>query len=157
DFSVADTHRIIEALCNTPGASQTLRQALEAHAVRSHRPGPSPSRSAITVDADVVNLAMNPPLPAPQTRKLRVFAYDPLLSYDPDFLQINETILEVNWEELEPGPVGEYVEVVDVDPSTGVCYAPVDLNHPSVLSRDGLTPSESSPRFHQQMVYAVAM
>ena len=56
-----------------------------------------------------------------------------------------------------PGPIGEYIEVVDVDPASQCCYAPVDLNHPAALSQDGLPPSESNPRFHQQMVYAVAM
>ena len=57
----------------------------------------------------------------------------------------------------EPGPVGEYVEVVDVDPASGVFYYPVELDHPHLLAKDGLSPSESNPQFHQQMVYAVAM
>lgn len=61
------------------------------------------------------------------------------------------------WEALQPGPVGEYLEVVDVDPATGCCYAPVDLNDSFALSQGGYSPSESDPRFHQQMVYAVAM
>jgi hypothetical protein len=69
-----------------------------------------------------------------------------------------EATLEVPWEkELKPGPVGEYLEVVDVDPSSNVCYAPVDLNHPHILASDGLDPAEGVPQFHQQMVYAVAM
>jgi hypothetical protein len=58
---------------------------------------------------------------------------------------------------LKPGPVGEYIEVVDVDPASGSCYAPVDLNHPHLLASDGLSPSEANPQFHQQMCYAVAM
>ena len=44
-----------------------------------------------------------------------------------------------------------------MDPSTGACYAPVDLNQPLPLSQSGLNPSEANPQFHQQMVYAVAM
>jgi hypothetical protein len=36
-------------------------------------------------------------------------------------------------------------------------YPPVDLNAPELLATDGLAPSESDPRFHQQMCYAVAM
>ena len=73
-------------------------------------------------------------------------------------LGINEATLEVRWEdELEPGPIGEYIEVIDVDPASQCCYAPVDLNHPYILTRSGLTPSEASPQFHQQMVYAVSM
>ena len=53
--------------------------------------------------------------------------------------------------------MGEYLEVVDVDPASGVFYPPVDLNDPDLLAEDGLAPSEGNPRFHQQMVYAVAM
>jgi hypothetical protein len=58
---------------------------------------------------------------------------------------------------LRPGPVGEYLEVVDFDPSNALFYPPVDLNHPHLLAQDGLPPSEGDPRFHQQMAYAVAM
>lgn len=56
-----------------------------------------------------------------------------------------------------PGPTGEYIEVVDFDPTTGRFYRPIDLNSPEVLFNDGLTPAADDPRFHQQMVYAVAM
>ncbi len=58
---------------------------------------------------------------------------------------------------LMPGPVGEYVEVVDVDPASNCAYDPVDLNDPILLAEGGLPPSEGNPQFHQQMVYAVAM
>jgi hypothetical protein len=58
---------------------------------------------------------------------------------------------------LEPGPVGEYIEVVDVDPASGVIYLPVDLNDPRLLAQDGHAPSEANPQSHQQMTYAVAM
>ena len=63
----------------------------------------------------------------------------------------------IPWEKLEPGPVGEYLEVVDVDPASECFYEPVDLNDPHLLAQDGLAPSEGNPQFHQQMVYAVAM
>ena len=63
----------------------------------------------------------------------------------------------MRWESLDPGPVGEYLEVVDIDPASGFAYAPVDLNQPALLSQAGLRPSEANPQFHQQMVYAVAM
>src|SRR5581483_10537629 len=88
----------------------------------------------------------------------RVYAYDPSLGAKLDTISINEATLDIRWEDkLQPGPVGEYIEVVDVDPASQCCYAPVDLNHPYILTRSGLTPSEASPQFHQQMVYAVAM
>ena len=71
---------------------------------------------------------------------------------------INQVTLQVPWEpDLTPGPVGEYLEVVDYDPASGCYYAPVDLNNPTVLAEDGWAPSEGTPQFHQQMVYAVAM
>jgi hypothetical protein len=71
---------------------------------------------------------------------------------------INETTLEVPWEEnLAPGPAGEYLEVVDFDPASDCFYSPLNLNDPHILATDGLVPSEGNPQFHQQMVYAVAM
>jgi hypothetical protein len=46
---------------------------------------------------------------------------------------------------------------VDVDPASDQVYWPVNLDEPYVLAQNGLPPSEGDPRFHQQMVYAVAM
>jgi hypothetical protein len=57
---------------------------------------------------------------------------------------------------LRPGPVDDYLEVVDYDPTTKDFYAPVDLSDKHLLAQDGLPPSEGNPQFHQQMVYAVA-
>jgi hypothetical protein len=156
EVSAADRQRIIEALHEMPGASKALRSLLEEHTTSAVRPQ-APATPPLAADAARLQRAMDPPMPMPLARKLRVFAFDPLLGYNPDFLNINQTTLDVEWEELQPGPVGEYLEVVDVDPATGCCYAPVDLNHPAALSQAGLSPSESNPRFHQQMVYAVAM
>lgn len=93
----------------------------------------------------------------PPFRWLRGFVFDPSLSTTLDTVGINQTVFAVPWEKLEPGPVGEYVEVVDFDPTSGRFYEPVDLEKPHILAQDGLFPSESSPQFHQQMVYAVAM
>src|SRR5439155_288095 len=64
----------------------------------------------------------------------------------------------IPWDDkLQPGPVGEYLEVIDVDPASNRLYDPVDLNEPKLLAQDGWPPSEGNPQFHQQMVYAVAM
>jgi hypothetical protein len=99
---------------------------------------------------------INPPLPP--YRKLRGYAFDPSLSLEMNTAAINEVVYKVRWEEpLEPGPIGEYLEVVDYDPASGVFYHPVDLNNPYLLAQDGLDSSEGNPQFHQQMVYAVAM
>ena len=93
----------------------------------------------------------------PPFRKLRAYAFDPSLSLQTDTADINSMVYKVAWEQLAPGPVGEYVEVIDFDPTIHTFYKPVDLNNPYVLAQDGLEPSESNPQFHQQMVYAVAM
>jgi subtilisin family serine protease len=92
----------------------------------------------------------------PDRRMLRVFAYDPSLGTSLDTVGINRAVLDVKWEDLSPGPIGEYLEVVDVDPASNACYAPVDLNASYILAQQGLAPSEGDPRFHQQMAYAVA-
>jgi hypothetical protein len=100
---------------------------------------------------------IQPPKRRPPFRDLRVYAFDPSLSWQIETLGINQMTLRVPWEDLRPGPVGEYLEVVDVDPASGFFYPPVDLDDRFVLAQDGLDPSESDPHFHQQMVYAVAM
>ena len=97
-------------------------------------------------------------VPHPVFRRLRGYAFDPSLSLQLDTALVNETIFKVCWEkQLDPGPVGEYLEIVDYDPASKSFYAPVNLNHPHILAQDGLSPSEGNPQFHQQMVYAVAM
>lgn len=94
----------------------------------------------------------------PPFRRLRGYAFDPSLSLQLDTAAINHAVIEVPWESsLKPGPCGEYVEVVDYDPASGVWYEPVDLNSTELLAQDGVAPSEGNPQFHQQMVYAVAM
>ena len=90
-------------------------------------------------------------------RRLRVFSFDPKTSVALDRLVENELTLKVPWEDLTPGPVGEYVEVIDFDPESDYFYPPVDLNSHFVLAQDGIPPAEGDPRFHQQMVYALVM
>jgi len=110
---------------------------------RSARPGlePAPDLSAPSTVFD-----------PPAKRPLRVYAFDPTLGR----VLGNNLVIEVNYEPLKQGPVGERFAVVDYDGSTKTFYAPVDLDNPNLLLRDGLDPTESDPRFHQQMVYAVA-
>lgn len=93
----------------------------------------------------------------PASRKLRAYAFDPSLSLKMDTAGINSLVYKVPWEHLEAGPSGEYVEVVDYDPTIRKFFKPVSLDHEYILAQDGLDPSESNPQFHQQMVYAVAM
>ena len=100
--------------------------------------------------------------PPPPTRRLRAYALDPSVGKSLDLMAVNETTLSVAWDDtafrpLQRGPVGEYLEVVDIDPASNKLYDPVDLNDPQLLAQDGWPPSEGNPQFHQQMVYAVAM
>jgi hypothetical protein len=112
----------------------------------------------MAINLEHVSYSMNeiiPPLPV--ARRLRILAFDPSLATRLDTSVLNEITVEIPWEPLQPGPIGEYLEVVDVDPASGAFYQPVDLNHHYLLAQDGWAPSESNPQFHQQMVYAVAM
>jgi hypothetical protein len=97
-------------------------------------------------------------IPEPASRTLRIFAFDPSLSAQFNTSGIGEITIVIPWEkDLMEGPIGEYLEVIDADPASGVFYKPVHLDDPRILAQDGLAPSESNPQFHQQMVYAVAM
>lgn len=151
----AQRKRFLEAAEASPLASQTLRRAVAASlrgraaAKAPIPPPPAPPPAAA---------ARPNPVPAPPRRRLRVFALDPSLggalnSYEDQIA----TIDIVNEADLRPGPVGEYIEVVDVDPASNRFYPPIDLNNPNLLLQDGATPSEGDPGFHQQMAYAVAM
>lgn len=91
----------------------------------------------------------------PSSRRLRAYAFDPHLDTQMETAVINRMTAAVPWESLAPGPIGEYVEVIDYDPASNCWYPPVDLEHPYLLAQDGLEPSEGTPQFHQQMSYAV--
>jgi hypothetical protein len=94
--------------------------------------------------------------PAPVQRQLRGYALDPSLTQSLVTAEVGHVVFHVPWEPLAPGPVGEYLEVVDYDPASNCFYPPVPLDHPNLLAQDGLPPTEGSAQFHQQMVYAVA-
>jgi hypothetical protein len=89
----------------------------------------------------------------PDRRPLKIFAIDPLQRTRAG----NEVTIEIPNERLRLGPTGDRIKVIDYDGTLNVYYAPVDLDEPPILMRRGLDPSESDPRFHQQMVYAVTM
>lgn len=100
--------------------------------------------------------------PIPTTRRLRVYAFDPSASVELETAVINDAVLSLPWnppweDSLGPGPVNEYLEVIDYDFQARTFYEPLDLNNHLLLAQDGLPPSEGSPQFHQQMVFAVAM
>lgn len=154
-------------------APDQLRQASDRALRRSGvelpkelvEPPPAATAPATTTSARTATVAPTPPpsrvppadYPTPPHRRLRVFSFDPLLAADLDTLDIATITARVPWEEPTPGPVGEYLEVVDRDPASERFYRPVDVTDPRLVATDGLTPCEADPRFHQQMCYAVGM
>ncbi len=140
--------QLLDAAIESPHASNRLKEALRA----SHqRPGTAPRKRL----AQGGKREFHPNTPT--ERRLRVFAFDPAASQSLASAAIAITTVAIPWEDLQPGPRGEYIEVIDHDPSCRCFYAPVDLEDRLLLSTDGLTPLERDPKFHQQMVYAVAM
>jgi hypothetical protein len=119
------------------------------------------SAAAVTSGASGQGAQPPPPdpvaVPQPAQRRLQVFSLDPAADVRLEDSLISRSVIPVRWEKLDAGPIGEYVEVVDVDPASGCVYDPVDLNDGALLAQDGLAPSTGNPQFHQQMVYAVAM
>lgn len=154
---LAQRRRFMEALLAGNTLSRNLRAHLEGLLGRPasvHVPAAGAPAQPQPHGSD---LAWRKAEPVPARRRLRVFATDPADTAKLQTARISRATIEVPWEMLRPGPVGEYVEVVDVDPASDAAYDPVDLDHPHMLAQDGLAPSEGDPKFHQQMVYAVAM
>jgi hypothetical protein len=89
----------------------------------------------------------------PARRPLKVYAQDPMAGRTVG----NRMSIDVPNEELLPGPVSKRLEVIDYDSAHKCFYPPVNLDAMPILMQGGLEPAESDPRFHQQMVYAVAM
>jgi hypothetical protein len=160
-----------EVLLAHPDISNRLREMLQIGGIRGPASGPPPRRAATDaagsqpspkppslIEAFQLSRAIRPERLPPARRRLRVFALDPSLGTEFSTAGINEAIIDVPWEDgLRPGPIGEYIEIIDVDPASRLAYAPVDLNAPYILADGGLPPSEGDPQFHQQMCYAVAM
>ncbi len=114
-------------------------------------PGPPAAAARGTTDDDRLEDVEWPP-----TRPLRAYAFDPSRGR----LLGNELELQVRRRDLLPGPVvpdshSDAIAVVDYDPAAKTYYKPVNLDEPRILMSNGLRPSESDPRFHQQMVYDV--
>src|SRR5271168_4041388 len=91
-------------------------------------------------------------VPTPPMRSLQVYAIDPSSGR----YSGNLVTVRVPWEPLAPGPTGRKIGVIDYDAANKCYYPPINLDDPLLLANDGLDPSESDPRFHQQMVYAIA-
>lgn len=96
----------------------------------------------------------------PRNRTFRIVAQDPAVKVGGRILT---TAVEIAAEDLQPGPWGCRVQVIDYDSSTGVLLKPLAFK----LAKDGalVDPFEdasdetilSDPRFHAQNVYAIVM
>jgi hypothetical protein len=156
-ISPAAINRYLEAALDEGKPSRPLRALLEQRLGRKASAGPAlPTKKPVRRVARKLH-----PSPPPK-RRLRIYALDPTMAKQLDKVSVHAATISVPWDdkpgaELKPGPVGEYVEVIDVDPASRRVYDPVDLNNRELLGQDGLAPSEGNPQFHQQMVYAVAM
>ena len=84
----------------------------------------------------------------PIYRKLQIYTVDPSTPR----LEGAVALVDVPY---EPGPVGNLFCVQDYDADRQALYRRADLDDKGVLLRSGYAPSQSDPRFHQQMVYAV--
>jgi len=153
DVARKPTPAFFDAIIGSPFASKALKEALKDHFVSAAVPGADLGRPTGPEPPKNQNL----PTLKPLHRRLRAYATDPSLSVQTATAESNEITIPVAYEELNPGPLGEYLEVIDHDPATGCFYAPVDLENPYIVANDGLDPNPGDPRFHQQMVYAVAM
>jgi len=168
DVPPDQVRRFLEAVTEHPQASQKLRgrakAVLDGMASRgsgTSNPRPpkgEPARKIIagagatTARTPTKQATFEPPIPP--YRKLRGYAVDPTLTTQLKTVGISEITFKVPWEPLEPGPVGEYLEIIDVDPASKAFYDPVDLDDPRLLAQDGLSPSDGVPQFHQQMTYS---
>ena len=151
-ISVAAQQRYLAAALDAGHPSAALKAQLERWLSRRQTPvGAAPPPDPPPIRRKIKDLA-------PPARRLRTYALDPSAAKSMAQVAITETTLAIRWEDsLQPGPVGEYIEVVDVDPASNRVYDPVDLNAPRLLAQDGHAPSEGNPQFHQQMIYAIAM
>jgi hypothetical protein len=92
---------------------------------------------------------------APERRPLRIFAFDPMLARAGE----HRITVEIPYRAIERDERrfhDDRLEVVDYDAATGRYYRALDLNDKQVAMTQGVEPLEQDPRFHQQMVYAVA-
>ncbi|HWL09842.1 MAG TPA: S8 family serine peptidase [Planctomicrobium sp.] len=166
DIPPRQINDFLEQVADHPHASQQLkeraRQVLgtsgRGRATKAQRKTESVEKSiaATSIFDEQQEKVVSVIPPEPDFRKLRGYSVDPSLCSRLDTVGISQITLKVPWEDLSPGPSGEYLEVIDVDPASQKFYPPVNLNLPVLLAQDGLAPSEGNPQFHQQMVYAVA-
>jgi hypothetical protein len=138
-------------------ASPQLKHYLKTGEVTAKPPAASISSGSKAEAPGLTDMRLPWTPPVPKTRRLRVYTLDLSYAVQQSTVALSQIALEIPWEtDLKPGPVDEYLEVIDYDPASGCFYEPVNLNDTMLVVQDGLSPSPNNPLFHQQMVYAVA-
>ncbi|MCB1055305.1 MAG: peptidase M4 [Acidobacteria bacterium] len=139
-------------VATTPAAAavaQTAGSPVATHA------SVSPAVSLCAIDPSIDFIADAKPFRRrdddPLYRPLRIYSRDPAGSR----VRGNEVEVRVPWEPLKPGPIGSMLGV-ETDWPDGTRFRPADLEDRHLLLSRGLPPSATDPRFHAQMVYAVA-
>ena len=89
-----------------------------------------------------------------QLRRIQVVAQDPSVRMDGDIVTAWITI---PYEDLEPGPMGYAVHVVDYDASTQSMYPPVRIPDDDVLPAPPSDRILGDPAFHAVNAYALVM
>lgn len=87
---------------------------------------------------------------APPVRPLRIYTLDPSVSHRLGGI----ATVDVPYEALQPGPIGALFEIDGSGAPTPLAADKLDLNQPSVLLTDGLSPNPGDGQFHLQMTYA---
>ncbi|HST62205.1 MAG TPA: hypothetical protein VLK84_26110 [Longimicrobium sp.] len=145
------------AVPSTPAAAAASAQTRVGTGLPPGRVAPAaPGRSGCTIGPGVTRGARVRPYERkvgdPLYRPLRVYALDPAASAAEGAV----AMVNVPYEPLRPGPTGAVFRVDPVDAGSGEAWRAVNLDDPAVLITSGRAPSPADPRFHQQMVYAVA-
>jgi hypothetical protein len=138
---------------NLPSTTMSAAQVAQTQMPLNQIPSDSqPSQEeekqlGFKIDSSALRSLASPPYERkkgqPLYRPLKIFTLDPAASK----LEGSIAIVNVPYENLQPGPVGS---VFDVDGNKQV-----NLDDPYILINNGLDPSSINPCFRQQMVYAI--
>jgi hypothetical protein len=129
------------------------KQVIAAGVPPKPEPGEGESyRISVRIDRSWLTRLYERRADEPLYRPLQIYALNPAVSR----LDGGLAATRIQYEPLQPGPVGSVLAVDDRD-ADGQRYQPADLEDRLVLLEGGYRPSLSSPQFHQQMVYAVGM
>jgi len=127
---------------------------VESQRKKDARPFPSRKMYLLGngIDLAAFTRRHQPSTDRPLSRRLRVYALHPGVSRADHGI----AIVKVAFEPLQTGPIGSVIEVSS-EGDDASSWQRADLESADVIMQDGYSASHSDPRFHQQMVYAVAM